>query len=161
MAGYDGMGALSAHRQRAAAQMPDAVPENLLRGAVVDGQPHADAGDLDVAHDAAAVGVQKRPVGVIGGQLTPGKGRAEAGIEGFIVFPRRFPQGGVILRGEGSGALGVVCDQAVLSVLVPQVAGHRVKQDAQSQQEDEDRQHGAQPVLSFLFGAAGTPGRIV
>ena len=107
--------------------MPDAMLEDLLRGAVVDGQPHADARDLDVAHNAAAIGIQQAPVGVPRGQLPPGKGIPEGGTEVFIVFLRRFPQRGVILRGKGSGALGVVGDQLVLPVLVPQVAGHRGK----------------------------------
>lgn len=107
--------------------MPDAMLEDLLRGAVVDGQPHADAWDLDVAHNAAAIGIQQAPVGVPRGQLPPGKGILEGGTEVFIVFLRRFPQRGVILRGKGRGALGVVGDQLVLPVLVPQVAGHRVK----------------------------------
>ena len=80
--------------------MPDAMLEDLLRGAVVDGQPHADARDLDVAHNAAAIGIQQAPVGVPRGQLPPGKGIPEGGTEVFIVFLRRFPQRGVILRGK-------------------------------------------------------------
>lgn len=65
--------------------MPDAMLEDLLRGAVVDGQPHADARDLDVAHNAAAIGIQQAPVGIPRGSCRPVKASRKVGLR-FLLY---------------------------------------------------------------------------
>ena len=117
---------------------------------MINGQPHTDARNLDVSHHTAAVGVQKPPVGIILRELSAGKGITEIRVQIVIIFMRRLPQGGKILLRQLGGSLGIAADELILPLLVPQVAGDRIKQHPQSQKENENGKNSAQ-ALAFLF----------
>ena len=72
--------------------MPDAMLEDLLRGAVVDGQLHADFGNGDVTHNAGAGNIQRV---VVAGKLI----RAVKGV---------FVGGHLCVKGIGGVKVGAV-----------------------------------------------------
>ena len=124
MAGDDAVRALAADGQACALDVAYRNLEHRVLHAVVYGQGDADGGYLDIAHDAAAVGVQKALV-----ELVLRLVGAEA------VFPARqrriirhggIPELGVPLVVQLRDGLGIARDGAALVEGVPPVADRGV-----------------------------------
>ena len=71
MPGDDGAGADSAHGQRGSLEVPQALEQGLVRGAVIHGQIQVDGWDAQSRHETGAVGVQHTAVVQIGAVRTP------------------------------------------------------------------------------------------
>ena len=109
VAGEHGVAVFAADGQRGRLDMADAFLQDLLAGAVVDGQVNADLGDGDAAHHAVHI----QDLFVIFGQGVAAAGHKGVmhGVPGkvFVVFFGQGPlfgQGGLVL-GFNGGLVGL------------------------------------------------------
>ena len=135
MAGQQAVGALAAHRQAGADDVPNGDLQHLVGGAVVNGQRNIDGGNFDMAHNAGTGGIQQ---GRIAGQS--GFIRNEAVVEpgnGTVIFVGGFPHGIVAGVIDGGHRLRIAGDGSGLVQGVP-VVGHRgVQHQGQANEEDQ------------------------
>ena len=99
--------------------MPDAMLEDLLRGAVVDGQLHADLFNGDVAHNAGAGHIQRA---FVGGKALREIQRIRVCGDLCIEIVGGVKVGAVIRIGHGVHVLRVACHSTGLMQLVDVIA---------------------------------------
>ena len=117
--------------------MADGDLQHRVLHAVVYGQGDADGGYLDIAHDAAAVGVQQTLVELVL-RLVRVEAVLHAGQVG-VIRHGGIPELGIPLVVELRDGLGIVRDDAALVEGVPPVADRRVQQQGQSCEEGQQQ----------------------
>ena len=150
---HHAMGAFTADGQRGSQHMTEPGLQYLVGQAVVDGQPDADLGNLNIAHDAIARDVEQLPVFIVGRGIGLGaaEGIGEAQLQRLVVLPGGSFGLGIIFGRKLLHRFLVIAYQLVLPKLVPQIADRRVQQNAQTQNEDEGRHQEARCLPPFRF----------
>ena len=124
--------------------MADALLQGLLPGAVIHRQPKADAWNLQISHHPGAVRVQEAPIGILRRRVLPGEGVVKGRVQRLVIALGRLQPSGVVLLIQLRHRPLIGVHNRVLSMLIPQVAEHRVEQDPKSRQENKRRNHNPQ-----------------
>ena len=116
---------------------------------MINGQTHTDFGNFYVAHDAVTGDIEQRPIQIIGGQLLPAKRIIYLLTACGVIVLRRFEIGGIILLCHLLHGVLIVIHHAVLTMLIPNVAKHRIEQCGNARSKYENRKNHSNDFLCF------------
>ena len=123
--------------------LKDAGLEHLIRGPVVDGNPHVDLRDRQIAHHSVAADVQNLPVFrlfqvfLIRGEYVP---IDVVLCQCTVKLPCGFPFLGEILRCHLLHRRFIAADQTALPVGIPLIRDRRIGKNAKTDQKQKTEQ---------------------